>query len=312
MMRLAPYIQIARLDHWIKNVFVIPGVVLALFFYPDRMDAGMVWPILLGLFATCLIASSNYVINEILDAERDRHHPVKKHRPIPSGKVHYGIAYAEWIILAVIGIGLSFTISMPMGITGSLLWIMGTLYNIPPVRLKDVPYADVLSESVNNPLRMALGWYAVGLTVPPTASILLAYWMFGAFLMATKRFAEYRSINDPERAARYRSSFRWYNEERLLVSILFYASLFAMFAAVFITRYKIEEVLATPLVAYAMAYYLHLGFKEKSPAQYPERLWREKKLMLLCLGAFLLCGALLFVKFPAFEQFLVPWHTPPS
>jgi 4-hydroxybenzoate polyprenyltransferase len=260
--------------------------------------------------AVCLTASSNYVINEILDAERDRHHPVKKERPIPSGRVNLVAAYAEWILLGAAGAGLGFMVNAPMGWACVFLWFMGTLYNIPPVRLKDQPYADVLSESINNPIRMMMGWYATGLTAPPTASILLAYWMFGAFLMATKRFAEYRTIGDPDRAARYRNSFRYYNEERLLTSILFYAALFALFAGVFMTRYKVDLVLATPLVAYAMAYYLHLGFKPTSPAQYPERLYREKKLMALVGGAFVLCLVLLFYEVPGFEEFLVPQHLP--
>ena len=46
-------------------------------------------------------------------------------------------------------------------LTALLLWVMGCLYNFPPVRTKDVPYLDVLTESINNPLRMLLGWYAV-------------------------------------------------------------------------------------------------------------------------------------------------------
>lgn len=310
-MNLTPYIQIARVDHWIKNIFILPGIVLALFFYPRPITGDLLLDLLVGLFAACLTASSNYVINEILDAERDRHHPVKKERPIPSGRVSMPLAYAEYILLGVAGCALGFWVNASMGWSCVFLWVMGTLYNIPPVRLKDLPYADVLSESINNPIRMAMGWFATGLTVLPTMSIMLSYWMFGAFLMATKRFAEYRSIGDPERAARYRSSFRFYNEERLLTSILFYASLFAMFAAVFITRYKLEVILATPIVAYAMAYYLHLGFRDKSPAQYPERLFREKKLMLICLAAFLACGGLLFIELPSLDQFLNPWHKPP-
>ena len=63
-----------------------------------------------------------------------------------------------------------------------------------------------------------------------------------------KRLAEYRHLNDPERAGAYRSSFRYYNQERLLVSILFYAALFGMFSGVFMARYRVELALATPLV----------------------------------------------------------------
>lgn len=301
-----PYAQIARPDHWIKNIFLLPGIVLAYFFQPQLWGASDVLALTAGVLATCLTASSNYVLNEVLDAEKDRHHPIKKHRPIPSGQVNIRIAYVEWLVLGAIGIGIGFAVAAAMGWCCVLLWIMGTLYNIPPVRLKDHAYADVLSESVNNPIRMAMGWYMTGASSVPTLSILLAYWMFGAYLMAIKRLAEYRTIADPERAARYRHSFAFYNDERLMVSIMFYGALFALFAGVFIARYRLEVVLAGPLMAYAMAYYLHLGFKPESPAQYPELLFRQKKLMVIVVLAFLACGAMLFIDIPQLATLLSP------
>lgn len=301
-----PYVQIARPDHWIKNIFLLPGIVLAYFFQPHLWGAADVFALVIGVLATCLTASSNYVLNEVLDAEKDRHHPIKKHRPIPSGQVNIGVAYAEWIALGIVGVGLGFLVAAAMGWCCVLLWIMGTLYNIPPIRLKDHAYADVLSESVNNPIRMAMGWYMTGASSAPTLSILLAYWMFGAFLMAIKRLAEYRTIGDPERASRYRNSFAFYNDERLMVSIVFYSALFALFAGVFIARYRLEVVLAAPLMAYAMAYYLHLGFKPESPAQYPELLFRQKKLMAIVAIAFAACGATLFVDIPHLATMLSP------
>jgi decaprenyl-phosphate phosphoribosyltransferase len=307
---LWPYVQIARPDHWIKNVFVLPGIVVAYFFYPEIWQRSDILALVIGFVAVCLTASSNYVLNEVLDAERDSHHPVKKFRPIPSGKVNRKVALAEWILLGVAGIGLGLLVSIPMALACAFLWVMGTIYNIPPIRLKDVPYADVLCESINNPIRMAMGWYMTGLGSLPPASVLMAYWMFGAFLMATKRFAEYRAIGDPERAARYRNSFAFYTEQRLQVSLIFYAALFAMFAGVFIARYHMELVLVTPIVAYAMAYYLHLGYKENSPAQYPERLYKAHKLIALVVAAFLGCGVLLLVDIPIFQRMLDPWHAP--
>ncbi len=63
---------------------------------------------------------------------------------------------------------MSLTISLPFTLTAIALWIMGCVYNIPPLRTKDQVYLDVLTESVNNPLRMLLGWYMVtSVLVPP-------------------------------------------------------------------------------------------------------------------------------------------------
>ncbi len=69
------------------------------------------------MIAVCLIASSNYVINEVLDAPFDRTHPTKCRRPVPAGLVSVPLAYAQWIGLMVVGLLLSFTISLPFAIS---------------------------------------------------------------------------------------------------------------------------------------------------------------------------------------------------
>ena len=117
------------------------------------------------------------------------------------------------------------------------LLVMGLIYNIPPVRSKELPYLDVLSESVNNPIRLLLGWFALTDALVPPISLMIAYWMAGAFFMAAKRWAEYKSINDPEAAAAYRRSFKWYNLDRLMVSMFFYSITCALFLGVFIIRF---------------------------------------------------------------------------
>jgi 4-hydroxybenzoate polyprenyltransferase len=251
-----------------------------------------------GFVATCIVASSNYVINELLDAPLDLYHPVKRNRPIPSGRVRLPLAYAEWLGLAALGLGLAATVNVPFLLSAAALWGMGLVYNIPPVRTKQLPYLDVLSESVNNPLRLLLGWFAVASSAVPPVSLVLSYFLIGAFFMASKRFAEYRSIGDKSVAAAYRSSFSFYDENRLLVSMFTYACGSALFLGVFIIRYHLELILLVPMIAVFFGYYLHVALKENSAAQNPERLYRETGLMIylaICLMLFLL---VMFVEIP--------------
>ncbi len=307
--RVSAYVAIARPDHWFKNVFMVLGVLLAFFYYPQLLSWQAVLPLCLAMAATCLVASSNYVLNEILDAPRDRSHPFKQVRPIPSGLVRLPIAYAEWVLLAVVGLGLAALVNRPFFFASLFLPVMGLIYNVPPVRSKELPYLDVLSESINNPIRLLLGWFAVSATQFPPVSLLVSYWMIGAFFMASKRFAEYRTIADPQRAAAYRTSFRHYNEEKLLISMFFYVTSFALFLGVFIIRYHLELILIFPLVAGFVCYYLHVAFKKDSAAQNPERLYREKGLMaylVLCVVAFFV---LMFVHIPFLYEL---FHVQPS
>jgi decaprenyl-phosphate phosphoribosyltransferase len=304
--KIEPYLEIARPGHWAKNIFIFPGIVLALFFNPYLLTPFTYIRIFLALVCSCLLASSNYVLNEIVDAKFDKFHPEKAKRAIPSGKVNIKIAYLFWLFLAVIGLLTAFSLGLYFGLSSLSLWIMGICYNVRPLRFKDVPYIDVLSEAINNPIRLVIGWYAVGISALPPLSIVLAYWMFGAFLMGIKRFAEYRHIADPERAGRYRKPFSYYTEEKLLLSILYYAAFFGMMSGVFIARYRLELVLASPLIAYTMAYYLHVGFKPNSPAQHPELLFTQKKLILLVFLAFGACILFLFWDVPLFKEALMP------
>ena len=304
------YVRLMRPDNWFKNVFMLPGVLLALFFRPALMTWATLARVAWGVAAVCLIASGYYVLNEILDAASDRHHPVKCRRPLAAGTARPGPAWLLCAACGAAGLGLAFALNARFGVAGLLLWVMGALYNVPPARLKDIPYGDVLSESLNNPLRLALGWYATGVGSLPPLSILVAYWMFGAFLMAAKRLAEMRRIGDRALAARYRKSFGRYTEEGLLESLLFYATLFALMSGVFMARYRLELVLATPLVALAMAYYLHLAHKPDSAAQYPEQLYRQPKLVLIVLAAFLACAVLLYLDLPAWNRLFDPWIMP--
>jgi 4-hydroxybenzoate polyprenyltransferase len=296
--RLKAHASIARPDHWFKNVFMLLGVLLACFYHPEVLGWGMAVQLAVAFAATCLIASSNYVINEILDAPRDRSHPVKRLRPIPSGRVWLPAAYVEWIVLGALGLAVAASINRPFFYSAAFLIVMGMLYNIPPIRTKEYPYVDVLSESINNPIRLMLGWFALVPTMFPPVSLLIAYWMIGAFFMASKRFAEYRSINDPATAGAYRNSFQFYDEPKLLISMFFYTTCFALFLGVFIIRYHLELILIFPLIAGFVCYYLHVAFKPDSPAQNPERLYRERGLMaylVVCMVAFFV---LMFVQIP--------------
>ena len=88
--------------------------------------------------------------------------------------------------------------------------------------------------------------------------------------------------------------------------------MFGMLAGFFMARYHVEMVLATPLVALAMAYYIHLGFQPDSPVQHPERLFRRKTLMVLVALASLSCAVLLYVRIPLFRRAITPWIVPPA
>lgn len=314
------YFAMARPDYWLKNIFILPGLLFAIAVYRTPLDITLFLKIFMGIISTCLVASANYVINEYLDAEFDKYHPLKKERTSVVRVVNPVIVYSMYTSLAIIGLALGLIISTKFFWTAVFLLVMGVIYNVRPFRSKERVYLDVLSESVNNPIRFALGWFmatpAVGLimdnrwdleffdAVPPL-SIIVAYWMGGAFLMATKRFAEYRLIANPTLAGLYRRSFKYYTENSLLISMFFYAITCAFFLGIFLIKNRIEMLLSFPFFALLFAWYLKIGLLKNSPVQGSEKLWTRKWFMTyLALFTILVC-TLMFVDIPWLRWFLI-------
>ena len=304
---LAGHVSIARVDHWVKNVFVLPGGVAAVALADVPLSLPLLGRFALGLLIVGLVASSNYTINEVLDAPYDLRHPKKRHRPVPSGRVSIPLAYAQWITLGALGVGLGATLSTAFALTMLALWVMGCVYNIPPVRSKDVPYLDVLTEAINNPIRMIAGWYLVVDGLVPPAALLLAYWMVGCYFMGIKRLNEVRELGGAAGVlAQYRRSLAYFTPERMLVAIMFYGASAMLFFGAFLMRYRVELVLAFPLVALVMACYMELGFRDDSAAQNPEKLYREPLLMRVTVACVVCIAILMFVDLPVLHQLIDP------
>lgn len=289
------YIRIMRLDHWIKQLFILPGYIAAILLTKTPPSVELLWKLLPGFLGICLIASANYVINEWLDAEFDRYHPVKKNRSVVTEDVKGVVVYTIWIGLTIMGFAISWLVNIPFFAMSVLLWIMGVVYNVKPLRTKDVPFLDVLSESVNNAIRLLMGWFIITDAFFPPCSLIFGYWMGGAYLMAIKRYAEYKMINDRELASRYRRSFGYYSEKTLLISSLFYAMCSVFFIGVFLVKYRVELVLFIPILIGLFCYYFNLSFSADSPVQRPEKLFYEKGLMLYCIIVVASFAILMFV-----------------
>lgn len=304
--RIRAHVAIMRLDHSIKNIFLLPGIVVALSLrHPDLRHLPL-FPILLGTVSATLIACSNYVLNELLDAPFDRLHPQKCLRPAALGLVSIPLAYAQWLLLMAAGMALALTLGHRFALAAATLWIMGCVYNIRPLRTKDVAFLDVLTESINNPLRMLLGWYMVTNTIVPPASMLLAYWMLGCYFMALKRFSELREMGSRKIAVAYRNSFRRYSERTLLGSVAFYAAAAMLMFGAFIMRYRIELILSFPCIALLMALYFDLSFNRQSAVQHPEKLYREPTLMATALLTSVWMLLLLNVDIPLIGRIFSP------
>jgi 4-hydroxybenzoate polyprenyltransferase len=278
------YLRPLRVDHWIKNLVVPVGSLLAL--AAARFDDGWndLGPILLAFVVSGLVSSVNYAVNEVLDAPFDARHPTKRERPIPSGRVRIGPLLGLTAAVALLAFGLGWWLLPPPAVAGAgALFLAGLAYNLPPIRLKDRPYLDVVAEALTNPIRIAIGWYAVSSAAPPV-DLLATVWAFGAFLMTGKRLAELRLLG--ALAAHYRPTFAAYSVTGLFVVQLGYALAGLGTLAWLVVTERPAVLPGVPLVAGLLVWALKMTFEPSSPLIDPEHLYRRPVFLLVSVAVF--------------------------
>jgi len=189
-------------------------------------------------------------------------------------------------IAASVGAGLAWSDAVP--------FLSGLVYNVPPIRAKDVPFLDVVVASFNNPIRLAMGWFAVpGSHALPPVSLAITFWAIGALLMTAKRFAEIRDLRSAD-LLRYRRSFQGYTDESLHNAMVVHACLFAFSFGVVTEKYAPELMLLIPFVLIFIGWYFHLSYQPRSVVKEPERLIGNVPFVSYCLAVFVLLLVLLF------------------
>jgi 4-hydroxybenzoate polyprenyltransferase len=139
-----------RPKQWTKNVFIFAALV----FDRKLLNVDAFLATLTAFLLFCLLASSVYIINDILDRESDRNHPVKKNRPIASGKLPIPLALAVAIILLLINLTGAYFLSIGFLLISAGYFLLNMLYT---KWLKHIPIVDVMVIAACFVLRVAAG-----------------------------------------------------------------------------------------------------------------------------------------------------------
>lgn len=189
--------RLMRPGDWIKNVFVL---LAPLFAVPtmslrssvpaaQRLDPLVVAEAGLTAFAAfCLLSSGFYAVNDVIDAERDRAHPVKRLRPVASGALRPDIAWMFGAALIALGLGLGFAVNAALGITLLLYALLQAAYN---VRLKRVMLVDVVTVAIGFALRATAG--AVAIQTKISVWLVLCVFFLCLYLGFIKRLCDMAS-----------------------------------------------------------------------------------------------------------------------
>lgn len=173
-------LKLVRPHQYLKNGFVLLGPLFA-----HQWDLVTLSQALLAFLAFCCMASAVYVLNDIMDIEADRAHPVKCRRPLPSGAISLGTAKRLLAGLVVGSVVLSLLVSGWVTLFVASYFVINIFYSW---HLKHVVILDVFLISSGFMLRILAG--TVGLGIAPSAWLLLCGLMVTLFLGFAKRRAE--------------------------------------------------------------------------------------------------------------------------
>lgn len=199
-MNIRHIIKVARPTHWIKNIFVF----LPVFFGGALLNTTEVVAAALTFMSFSLSASAIYCLNDIIDVDADRAHPVKCKRPIASGAITIPQAYGMMTVSLLISIVLMFL--LPEGHAKSILVIIAYfVINVAYcLRLKEYAIIDVCIIASGFVLRILAGGYATGVHL--SKWIVLMTFLLTLFLAFAKRRDDVLRMNTTGRAPRKNTS----------------------------------------------------------------------------------------------------------
>ena len=273
------YLKVLRVNQWIKNLVVFTAIIFSgqLFYYDSFSKTVYVFIVF------CLLSSTSYVLNDIIDYNNDRKHPYKKFRPIASGEIP--IPRAIWMvgILTLISLTIAFFFSLPLFFLSLLFILLHFFYSL---YLKKKPVADIFTISFSFMLRALAGEVALNYHIP--IWLILTIFFGSLFMASVKRHSELVAHGSKARETLYR-----YNEHFLdfltytfaTATIIAYSTYTYMekppqvetfssrfFAGVFPGFEARKWMMMTiPLVVYGIARYAQLLY-ERAEGERPEKI----------------------------------------
>lgn len=254
MSALRALLRTMRPRQWAKSAPVLAGLI----FDQQLLDGNAFLRVFMAFWLFSFTASTVYIINDLVDIERDRLHPKKRLRPLPSGQLPIRMAIVAAIIFPIITIGLSFTFSAPLAFVLLAYFVMQLAYSF---YLKNIVVIDVFTIAAGFVLRTIAGVVVINVTnFSPWLYVCAG--LLALFLAVGKRRQELLLLQDD--AAKVRDTYKGYNlpllDDMLRLVVTGVAITYTLYATEAETAFVAPEymLLTVPFVYYALFRYLYV------------------------------------------------------
>jgi 4-hydroxybenzoate polyprenyltransferase len=265
-----------RPKQWVKNSFIFAALIFSQNVFNLRM-------LMIGIGAFCifcLLSGGTYVLNDLLDIEKDKRHPKKFHRPLASGRLSSRVAKISVIIVLMLSLAASFLIlNIPFAVTALGYVAVQIAYS---TFLKEIVILDVFSIAAGFFLRVVAG--AVAIDVPISSWLLICTIFISLFLGLGKRRHELLLLG--EDARNHRDVLNQYNMNVLdqMVSVVTAGTVISYSLYTLshetIKKFGTEKLWYTiPIVLYGIFRYLYIVYRREGGGSPESTLFEDKPLL---------------------------------
>jgi len=271
------FIKELRPKQWTKNLLVFAALIFTI---PD-ITVNMVYAALAGFMLFSFVSGAVYILNDLVDLELDRQHPVKKNRPMASGDLPPAIAVTTGSILLLVSLVTSYYLNTWFGLILTIYFVLNVAYSF---YLKNVVIIDVMVIATGFVLRAAGGAYIID--VPMTPWFIICTMLLALFLAISKRRHELTLVEQAGgMEGDYRVVLNSYSTRLLdeMNSIVTTATIISYALFTFTSGRTLNLMWTIPLVIYGIFRYLYLIHIENKGGQPDEILLQDKPILITVL-----------------------------
>lgn len=180
-------VQSMRPKQWTKNLLIFAGIL----FSQNFLVLSMLLQVISAFLVFCILSGTVYLFNDIVDIERDRSHPKKSQRPLPSGRLRYSVAVFTVIILLLLSLGMAYGLGLPF------FWIALSYLGLQlsySLYLKNIVILDIFCIAAGFVLRAFAG--AIVINVDISSWLIICTILLSLFLGMSKRRHELMVLED--------------------------------------------------------------------------------------------------------------------
>jgi 4-hydroxybenzoate polyprenyltransferase len=257
-----------RPNQWYKNLVIFVGIVFSL----NLLNLNLWIETISAFVIFCILSGSIYLINDVIDIEKDKSHPKKRERPIASGKLKATNALLFAIILITIGLVIAYLINLNFLVISLVFLLLDLFYSL---YLKQIIIVDILVISTGYVIRAIAGCLAINVFVSPW--LIICTFLLALFLAIGKRRHELVLLG--EEATNHRKILDSYSTEMLdqMINITTTALIMSYSLYTFFTG-KIYMMITIPIALYGLFRYIFLVHAMNMGGE-PEMLFKDKGML---------------------------------